>query len=124
MNFQRILYWVATAIMLALFTFSAFMYFTKYEMVTGFFEQLGFPVWMIYPLAILKVLGVVAVLSAASKFLMEWAYAGFFFDACAAIAAHLMAGHGVGGSAMAIMALVAVIVSRALLVHRSKTPAS
>lgn len=119
MNIQKILYWISTAVMLGIFAFSAFMYFTKYEMVCGFFEDLNFPTWIVYPLAIAKVLGIIAVLSGVSKFLMEWAYAGFFFDACLAMAAHLIAGHGVGGATFSIVALIALIISRALLPHRN-----
>jgi hypothetical protein len=41
--------------------------------------------------------------------LTEWAYAGFFFDAVLAYAAHYVAG---GGAMFSIIALVAIIVSR------------
>ncbi len=108
MNTNKIIYWVSTAIMCAIFMYSAFMYFTKYEMVTGFFEYLVFPQWLIYPLAVAKVLGVVAVLTKKSKFLKELAYAGFLYDALLALTAHVMTG---GGYQMSIIALVATIVS-------------
>ncbi len=110
MNIEKIIYWIATAIMCGIFMFSAGMYFTKYEMVSGFFEMLTFPTWLIYPLAVAKILGVIAVLSRQSNLLKEWAYAGFFFDAVLATAAHYDAGHGVIG--LSLLALVAVIVSR------------
>ena len=86
------------------------MYLSNYELVTGFFSFLGFPLWMIYPLAILKILGVVAVLSDKSRMLKEWAYAGFAFDAICAITAHYMAGDGI--TLIASTALIATLVSR------------
>lgn len=108
-KFKKILYWVSTILMCAIFLFSAGMYFTKTDMVRGFFEVLDYPAYLVYPLAIAKVLGVVVVLSNKSKMLKEWAYAGFFFDACLATTAHFVAGHEILLSAVAI---VMVIVSR------------
>ena len=96
--------------MCAIFIFSAFMYFTKNEMVNGFFAELGFPVWLIYPLAVAKLLGVLAILSRKNQLLKEWAYAGFFFDAVLATLAHGYAGHGWFG--LSVIAAVMVVLSR------------
>ena len=96
--------------MCAIFAFSAGMYFTEYDMVKGFFEGLGYPVYIIYPLAIAKVLGIIAILSRQSSVLKEWAYAGFFFDGVLAAAAHMNAGDGEAGGA--ILAIVVTIISR------------
>ena len=117
MKLPKIAYWITTVLMCLIFLFSAGMYFTKYEMVKGFFEALGHPTYIIYPLAVAKVLGVVAVLSNKVKVLTEWAYAGFFFDAVLATAAHSFAGHGIGLSAIAI---VLVLASRFLLSKRNE----
>ena len=70
------------------------MYFFNYEMAHTFFVNLGFPTWIIYPLAILKILGPLAVLTRKSLFLKELAYSGFLFDAILAVTAHLMVGDG------------------------------
>ena len=91
MDKQRIFYWISTGIMCAIFLFSACMYFSKYEMVSSFYGMLGFPIWMIYPLAGLKILGVVAILTRFSPLLKEWAYAGFFFLMSGAIFTHIAA---------------------------------
>ena len=56
MQLNKIIYWLSTIIFCGIFLFSASMYFTKYEMVKGFFTSLGYPVYIIYPLAIAKVL--------------------------------------------------------------------
>lgn len=79
-------------------------------MVKGFFMQLGYPVYIIYPLAIAKVLGVVAILAKKSLLLKEWAYAGFFFDTIFAAAAHLNAKDG--GQILALAAMIMIVVSR------------
>jgi len=100
---EKIIYWIATALLCGTFIFSAQMYFRNYEMVKGFFESFNYPSYIVYPLAILKVLGVIAILSKKSDTLKEWAYAGFFFDLVLATAAHLEAGHGLGMSAIAFV---------------------
>ncbi len=118
----KVAYWIFTVGMCGIFLFSAFMYFTKYEMVTGYFENnMGFPAWLVYPLATAKILGVVAIVSGLSRMLKEWAYAGFFFDSVMAFSAHYMAGDGQGG--MALFAIVTTIGSRILwgLMERQKS---
>lgn len=97
MALNKILYWVSTILLCLLFLYSASMYFTKTEMVKGFFENLNYPTYIVIPLAILKVLGVGMILWRKSKWLTEWAYAGFFFDLVLATAAHHFADHGVIG---------------------------
>ena len=110
MDIVKVIYWGSTGLMCLLFLFSAGMYLTNYDVVSGVFEQLGFPTWIIYPLAVAKILGVVAVLTKASRLLKEWAYAGFFFDAVLAFGAHWMIEDG--GHIAAVVAIVLVLVSR------------
>lgn len=81
-------YWITTALICMLMLYSAGMYFLNYDMVSGFFKVLNFPTWIIYPLATLKVCGAAMILWRKNKWLMEWAYAGFFFDFLLAAGAH------------------------------------
>lgn len=115
MNFIKIAYWITTVLTVAIFAFSAQMYFRNQAMVEGFFTHLGFPTWLVIPLAMAKILGIVAILVRKPRVLMEWAYAGFFFDATLATAAHYMAGDGFGASVFALIVTVAsrVLVGRA-----------
>ena len=92
-----------------IFTFSAGMYFFNYERIKGAFANLGFPTWLIYPLAIAKILGVIAILTKKSTFLKELAYAGFLYDAILALVAHLMINDG--EFAPALFAIIAIAVS-------------
>ena len=110
MQLNKIIYWVSTAIFCGIFLFSATMYFAKYQMVKGFFESLGYPIYIIYPLAVVKILGITAILTKKSSLLKEWAYAGFFFDAALAAAAHLHAKDG--GQLLALTAMAMLIISR------------
>ena len=53
------------------------------------FATFGFPTWLVYPLAIAKILGVIMILTKFKHWLTEWAYAGIFFNVMLAISAHL-----------------------------------
>lgn len=109
MKKNKLIYWIATGLMSAIFLFSASMYLLNYERVSGFFVNLGFPTWIIYPLAILKILGILALLSKKSTFLKELAYAGFLFDAILALVAHLMVSDG--EQMGAILAIIFITIS-------------
>jgi DoxX-like family len=109
MKINKIIYWIATGIMLIIFAYSASMYLTKYDMVVGFFKHLGFPTWLIYPLAFAKIAGIIVVLFKKPVFLKELAYAGFLFDAMLALAAHTIAKDG--GYLFSLIALIATTVS-------------
>ena len=91
-------------------TISAVMYFFKHEMVSQTFSNLGFPTYIIYPLAIAKILGLIAIWTRLSNMLTEWAYAGFFFDVVLALAAHLSVNDG--AHLVSLVGLVLVITSR------------
>lgn len=94
METNKTMYWIATGILCALFTFSALMYFFNYPTAESFFINLGFPTWLIYPLATLKIVGLFAIVTKKSIFLKELAYAGFLFDAILALFAHLAVNDG------------------------------
>jgi hypothetical protein len=105
MNIQKIAYWAATIILVATMSFSAGMYFTNTEMVRGFFEYFNYPTYIVIPLAIAKVLGIIMILTRYSSWLTEWAYAGFFFDLILAGAAHCFGGDSILTVAVGIVAL-------------------
>ena len=100
MKFTKIIYWVSTGLLTALMLMSAGMYFFNYEAVSEAFTGLGYPTYIIYPLAIAKILGLVAIWTKRSKVLLEWAYAGFFYDTLLAFSAHIMANDGQSGLAL------------------------
>lgn len=94
MKKDKTIYWISTGLLCFLFVAGAMMYLFNYQRAEGFFINLGFPTWIIYPLAVLKILGPIAILTKRSNFLKELAYAGFFFDAILAFVAHLMVSDG------------------------------
>lgn len=109
MKNNKIVYWIATSLMSVIFLFSASMYLFAYERASGFFVSLEFPTWLIYPLAVLKIVGVITVITKKSSFLKELAYAGFLFDAILALVAHLAVSDG--EQMAAILAIIFTTIS-------------
>lgn len=109
MNRDKLIYRVSTVLLSLLFVAGALMYFFNYERAHGFFVSLGFPTWIIIPLAVAKILGAVAVFTRASSFLKDLAYAGFAYDATLAFFAHWMVRDG--EYAFATVALVLTVIS-------------
>ncbi|MBU2995789.1 DoxX family protein [Cellulophaga baltica] len=105
----KILYWVGTGLLTAIMIFSIQMYFINTESIKATFIGLGYPSYLVYPLAVAKTLGLIAILLNFSKTLKEWAYAGFFFDIVLAFIAHLMIEDG--GYLFSLVAFVALIIS-------------
>jgi hypothetical protein len=108
-NKNQLYYKISTGLLTLLMGFSATMYIVQNEMVASTFGDLGFPTWIIYPLATAKVLGLIAIWSNKSKTLKEFAYAGFMFDTLLAAGAHLSINDG--GFAPALVGLGIVLTS-------------
>ena len=104
----KITYWISTGLLTAMMLMSAGMYFLNNEMVRETFIRLGYPAYMVYPLASAKILGLTAILTNKSKTLKEWAYAGFFFDFVLALTAHLNINDGEYAPAAFAILLLAV----------------
>ena len=109
MKKYKIIYWIGTGLLTALMLMSAGMYFFNYDEVSKVFAGLGYPVYIIYPLAVAKILGLVAIWTNKSQTLKEWAYAGFFFDFVLAFFAHVMVSDG--EFAGAVIALIFLFTS-------------
>ena len=106
MKGKRIAFYISTGLLTLLMGFSVTMYLTNPN-IGKVFESLGHPSYIPYPLATLKVLGIITIWTGFSARLKEWAYAGFFFNFVLATAAHHFAGHGiVGYSSLAIILLL------------------
>ena len=112
----RIIFYIATGLLSLLMIFSASMYFLNHEMVSATFERLGYPTYIIYPLAIAKILGLAAIWTNKSNMLKEWAYAGFFFDFVLAFSAHIATNDG--AFAPALVAIILLFTSYFTEKHR------
>lgn len=109
MKRDRIIYWIATGLLSLLMLMSAGMYFFNTPSIRDAFSQLGYPSYLVYPLAIAKVLAIIAILTNFSRSLKQWAYAGLAFDFILALTAHLVAKDG--GHISALIALTLLTIS-------------
>jgi len=69
--------------------FGTTLYFFNHELVAERIANLGYPTYIIYPLGILKILGLIAIWMKNWKVLKEWAYAGFVFVLILGVSAHV-----------------------------------
>lgn len=106
MKTNKIVYWGATGLLSVMMILSASMYIFNHDFVVKTFEGLGFPSWIIYPLAVAKLLGLVAIITKKSTMLKEWAYAGFFFDFVLAFFAHISINDGEFAGALIALTLL------------------
>jgi hypothetical protein len=119
---KNIAYKISTGLVSLMMLGSAFMYLSMNEKVihafsselVGDFNAIGFPAWLIIPMGIAKLLGVIALWAPVPKFLREWAYAGFFFNFSLAFGAHAFNPINPNDNeiAPALVALVLILVSR------------
>ena len=107
MKAAKVTYYITLSLFSLLMVFSAFNYFFNHSAIEEAFQSLGFPTYLIYPLAIAKLLGLIAIWTKTSVVLKEWAYAGFFFNVILAASAHLNAGDGQAAGAFIALALLA-----------------
>jgi hypothetical protein len=115
-----IIYYVATALFSLMLLAGAIAYFIEYEMVADMFTSLGVPTELIYPLAIAKILGILAIWFINVHIIKTLAYIGFALDLVLAIMAHLNAGDG--GAFGPAIPLILLIIS--YIFYRKKVQAS
>lgn len=104
-----IIYRMVTGIFSIHMLFTVCVYFFMHDMVKEMFESLGVSAMVIYPLALAKILGLLAIWSNKSRILKELAYLGFAVDFIMAIVTHTLASDG--GSAAALIALIILVIS-------------
>lgn len=94
MKKNKIIFWITTGLLSALVLMSAGMYVFNNAEIQKEFIGFGFPVFIIYPLAFLKLSGVLVITLTKWNTVKEWAYAGFFFNFVLALGAHLSISDG------------------------------
>lgn len=90
---EKIIYWMATIAMFGLMLMAIIGYHQNYETMSGFFKAFGYPTYIVYPLAYLKLVALLAILTNRYRNLKDIAYGAYFLNMIAATTAHLMAGH-------------------------------
>ena len=109
MKKNKIIYYATTGLLTLLMLFSISMYFFKHDDMVIAFTNFGYPTYIIYPYAVVKLLGLIVLWTPGLKTLKEWAYSGFFFAFILAFFAHYMIGDG--EQMAAVLAFVLLILS-------------
>lgn len=94
MKLTKIAYYGSTGLMTLMLAGGVAMYIFNHAEVATNFTRLGYPTYLIYPLALAKTLGLIAIWTRKSKVLADMAYAGFFFNLSLAVAAHVAVADG------------------------------
>ncbi|MBC7805299.1 MAG: DoxX family protein [Akkermansiaceae bacterium] len=96
---KRVVYWVGTGLFCLMFLYSAVWTLIDLPGAIEEFQHLEYPWFVPAPLAIAKILGVIAILTNKSRTLKEFAFAGFLFDLLLAALGHYFhpgTGTGIG----------------------------
>lgn len=108
--FENYAYWISTALLCLLYMASAVTYVVKRDWVRQALAGLGYPVYLIPILTLVKVLAVAAVFSRIDVALSDLAYAGMFYHLLLSASAHINA-RKPGGALPAATGLVLLTVS-------------
>ena len=105
---DKIIFYVTTGLLTLMMLGSSSMYIFNHDFIAETFTKLGFPTYIIYPLAFLKISGLTVIWLNKWPRLTQWAYAGFTFNFILAAAAHIGIGDGEAGGALMAMVLLGV----------------
>jgi hypothetical protein len=92
----KIVYWTLTILFALANIADAMGGLMKAQAGIDSMQHLGYPLYVMTFLSILKLLGVVAILQTKFTTIKEWAYAGFAFTFFGAFASHAFVGDGGG----------------------------
>lgn len=88
---EKVIYWIATGYMLFAMLWSVVTYHVLNETITDLFIQYNYPTYIIYPLAYLKLIGAIVIITNHYADLKEWVYATYYINMILAFFAHFVA---------------------------------
>lgn len=107
---NKIIYWIATLWLALGMASTGIVQLLQMKDEVNVITQLGYPVYLLTMLGVLKILGVIIILLPKLALLKEWAYAGFFFAMAGAIFSHVAVGN-VPDIYPALLLLVLTVIS-------------
>ncbi len=105
MLFKKILYWFSTAILLFLLSWAVGSYVLIHDVQAGYFEAFGYPTYLVYPLALLKFVAVLVIVSHRYNDLRDMVYAAYFFNMILALVGHVIFGDFFGHALIGLILL-------------------
>lgn len=91
MKHLKKIYWTSTILFSAMILMGVWQYFFNTATVREAFTALGYPTYIVLPLGVAKLLGVIVILWNKNAVLKELAYVGFFYLLVLAIVSHIVA---------------------------------
>lgn len=79
-------------------------YFFDHSYVSDFFHEIGYPRYLVYPLGIVKIMGLIGMWNKKYTLIREWAYAGYLYNCTLAFFGNALT----PGAPYTIAALVAI----------------
>lgn len=98
-------YWFSTSIILFLLAFAAITYHVINEEQTAFFTAFGYPEYLIYPLAYLKIVAIVVIVTHRYNDLRDMVYAAYFLNMLLALVGHINYGDFYGHALVGLIML-------------------
>ncbi len=113
----KITYWIVTILISALLVMSGIQHMMSTPDSIAFMNNLGYPAYILPPLGVAKILGVIAILIPGFPRLKEWAYAGLAYDLIGA-AYSIIAKYGLKPDSAIIFIFVAMLFASYFLYHK------
>jgi len=88
---EKVLYWSATGYMLLLMMMSVVSYHINHDGMAMMFVAFGYPAYLVYPLAYLKLIGIIVVITNRYNNLKDWVYATYYINMILAFVVHVVA---------------------------------
>ena len=108
---NKIIYWISTLwLALGMLSTGIVQLFNIKDEV-AFILEMGYPVYFLTLLGILKILGVIVLLVPKFPLLKEWAYAGFFFTMSGAVFSHIAMDHSISEIFPPLLLLILTVIS-------------
>lgn len=93
MKKEKLIYWISTILFAGFMGMTAIPDILKQQEAVDFITKLGYPIYFIPFIGVLKLAGSIVLFIPGNFKLKEWAYAGIFFDLLGAIYSNVMV-HG------------------------------
>lgn len=107
---RKIVYWIATVVVCAIYLMGATFYITQTDTVRAALAHLGYPAYLIGVLIVAKLLAPAVLLLRPKVWLSDLVYAGILYHLLLAFSAHVNV-QDYAGTAPALVGLAAMLVS-------------
>jgi len=109
MKTKKITYWIITALLTILCLMGSISDIMHQPDAVAFIAHLGYPVYFISFIGIMRLAGIAAILVPGYPRIKEWAYAGLFFDMLGAVYSGIASGDTASNLAPALIGMLLVI---------------